>query len=117
VPSGSWEGNVASSRKVPFLLGPQPDFERGESGETCELLHTSRVAKKMRVAQKKCNFESARQRGSAQSMRDSAQVTAPGAIANMIAAVSTRPNRQNRSTCSCMSVPLVQKHKLGLVNR
>jgi len=34
---------------------------------------------------------------SAQSMRDSAQVTAPGAIASMIVAVSTRPNRQNRA--------------------
>ena len=33
-------------------------------------------------------------------MRDSAQVTAPGAIASMIVAVSTKPNRQNRSTCS-----------------
>src|SRR5262249_11981143 len=54
---------------------------------------------------------------SAQSMRDSAQVTAPGAIASMIVAVSTRPNRQNRSTCSRMSVPLVQKQKLRLVSR
>jgi hypothetical protein len=33
-------------------------------------------------------------------MRDCAQVTAPGAIASMIVAVGTRPNRQNRSTCS-----------------
>src|SRR5262249_45546809 len=35
----------------------------------------------------------------AHSMRDSAQVTSPGAINSMIAAMSTRPNRQNRSTC------------------
>jgi hypothetical protein len=35
----------------------------------------------------------------------------------MIVAVSTKPNRQNRSTCSRMSVPLVQKQKLGVVNR
>src|SRR5262249_39066858 len=41
----------------------------------------------------------------------------PGAITSMIVAVSTRPNRQNRSTCSRMSVPLVQKQKLRLVNR
>src|SRR5262245_53767461 len=47
-------------------------------------------------------------------MRASAQVTAPGAIASMITAVSTRPNRQNRSRCSRMSVPLVQKQKLGV---
>jgi len=43
------------------------------------------------------------------SMRDSAQVTSPGAINSMIAAMSTRPtrpNRQNRSTCSRMSVPI-----------
>jgi hypothetical protein len=32
------------------------------------------------------------------SMRDSAQVTAPGAIIRMIAAMSSRPNKQNRST-------------------
>jgi hypothetical protein len=33
-------------------------------------------------------------------MKESAQVTAPGAITSMIAAVSTRPNKPNRSTCS-----------------
>src|SRR5262245_42802947 len=38
------------------------------------------------------------------SMRDSAQVTSSGAINSMIAAMSTRPNRQNRSTCSRISV-------------
>src|SRR5262249_6899201 len=43
--------------------------------------------------------------GAAQSMRASAQVTAPGAVTNIIVTVSTRPNRQNRSTCSRMSVP------------
>jgi hypothetical protein len=32
------------------------------------------------------------------SMRDSAQVTCPGAIIRMIAAVSSRPIKQNRST-------------------
>jgi hypothetical protein len=42
--------------------------------------------------------------GAAHSIRASAQVTAPGAITSMIVAVSTRPNRQNRSTCSRMSV-------------
>jgi len=42
-------------------------------------------------------------------MRASAQVTAPGAITSMIVA--------NRSTCSRMSVPLVQIQILGLVNR
>src|SRR5262249_31590405 len=57
----------------------------------------------------------ARVPASAQSMKASAQVTA-GAITSMIVAVSTRPNRQNRSTCSRMSVPLVQKQKLGVVN-
>jgi hypothetical protein len=40
------------------------------------------------------------------SMRDSAQVTSPGALNSMIAAMSTRPTRQNRSTCSRMSVPI-----------
>jgi len=50
-------------------------------------------------------------------MSESAQVTAPGAITSMIVAMSTRPNRKNRSTCSRMSVPLVQKQKLGAVNR
>jgi hypothetical protein len=40
------------------------------------------------------------------SMRDSAQVTSSGAINSMIAAMSTRPNRQNRSTCSRISVPI-----------
>jgi hypothetical protein len=44
--------------------------------------------------------------GAAHSMRASAQVTAPGAVTSMIVAVSTRPNRQNRSTCSRMSVPI-----------
>src|SRR5262245_4952229 len=51
------------------------------------------------------------------SMRDSAQVTSSGAINSMIAAMSTRPNRQNRSTCSRISVRLVQKQKLRMVNR
>src|ERR1700746_817506 len=49
------------------------------------------------------------------SMRAKAQVTAPGAATSMIVAVSTRPNRQNRSRCSPMSVPLVQIQRL--VNR
>ena len=40
------------------------------------------------------------------SMRDSAQVTSSGAINSMIAAMSTRPNRQNRSTCSRISVSI-----------
>src|SRR6516225_2782884 len=51
-------------------------------------------------------------RREAHSMRDSAQVTAPGAVTSIIVAVSTRPNRQNRSTRSRMSAPLVQKQKL-----
>jgi len=55
--------------------------------------------------------------GTAHSMRASAQVTAPGAIASKIVAASTKPNRQNKSTCSRISVPLVQKRKLRLVNR
>ena len=42
--------------------------------------------------------------GTAHSMRASAQVTARGAITRMIVAVSTRPNRQNRTTCSRMSL-------------
>ena len=50
-------------------------------------------------------------------MRDSAHVTAPGAVTSMSVAVSTRPNRQNRSTRSRMPVPLVQKRKLRLVKR
>jgi hypothetical protein len=54
-------------------------------------------------------------RREAHSMRDSAQVTAPGAVTSMIVAVSTRPNRQNRSPCSRMSVPLVQNQMLRLV--
>jgi hypothetical protein len=49
-------------------------------------------------------------------MRASAQVTAPGAITSMIVAVSTRPNGQNRSTRSRMSVPLVQNQMLSPVN-
>jgi hypothetical protein len=53
--------------------------------------------------------------GAAHSMKDSAQVTSPGAINSMIAAMSTRPNRQNRSTCSRKR--LVHKQKLRLVNR
>jgi len=39
------------------------------------------------------------------SMRDSAQVTSSGAINSMIATMSTRPNRQNRSS-SRISVPI-----------
>jgi hypothetical protein len=61
--------------------------------------------------------EKPRRSGAAHSMRASAQVTAPGAATSMIVAVTTRPNRQNRSTCSRMSGALVQKQKLGLVNR
>jgi hypothetical protein len=56
-------------------------------------------------------------RREAHSMRDSAQVTAPGAVTSTIVAVSTRPNRQNRSTCSRMSGPLVHIQMLRLVNR
>jgi hypothetical protein len=56
-------------------------------------------------------------RREAHSMRDSAQVTAPGAVTSMIVAVSTRANRQNRSTCSRMSGPLVQNQMLRLVDR
>ena len=37
-------------------------------------------------------------------MSDSAQVTSPGAINSMIAAMSTRPTRENRSTWSRMLV-------------
>jgi len=55
--------------------------------------------------------------GAAHSMRASAQVTAPGAVTSMIVAVSTRLNRQDRSTCSCMLTPLVQIQILGLVDR
>jgi CheY-like chemotaxis protein len=45
------------------------------------------------------NAISNRAPASAQSiMRDSAQVTVPGAITSVIVAVSTTPNRQNRST-------------------
>src|SRR5262249_9181717 len=61
--------------------------------------------------------EKTRRSGAAHSMRDSAQVTAPGAVTSMIVAVSTRPNRQNRSRCSRMSVPLVQNQMLRLVDR
>jgi hypothetical protein len=42
-------------------------------------------------------------------MKANAQVTAPGAATNMIEAVSTRPNRQNRSACSRMSVASVHQ--------
>jgi hypothetical protein len=49
----------------------------------------------------------------AHSMRASAQVTAPGAATNMIVAVSTRPNRQNRSTCSRMSLSTKAKVEGG----
>jgi hypothetical protein len=51
------------------------------------------------------------------SMRASAQVTVHGATTSMIMAVSTRPNRQNRSIRSRMSVLLVQKQKLRAVHR
>jgi hypothetical protein len=61
--------------------------------------------------------EKPRRSGAAHSMRASAQVTAPGAATNMIVAVSTRPNRQKRSTCSRMLTPLVQIQILGLVDR
>jgi len=46
------------------------------------------------------------------STRDIAQVTAPGATASMIAAVSTRPNKQNRSARSSMRLlyPLLHAH-------
>src|SRR5262249_58854438 len=44
-------------------------------------------------------------------MRPTAQVTALGSITSMIVAVSTRPNRQNRSTCSRMA-PLSTKAKV-----
>jgi hypothetical protein len=37
------------------------------------------------------------------SMRDSAQVTAPGAIINMIATATARPNKQNRIARSPMA--------------
>jgi hypothetical protein len=40
------------------------------------------------------------------STKDSAQVTAPGAIISMIAAVSSRPNKQNRSARSPMPLPI-----------
>jgi hypothetical protein len=39
-------------------------------------------------------------------IKDSAQVTDPGAIISTIAAVSSRPNKQNRSTCSRMPMPI-----------
>jgi hypothetical protein len=35
-------------------------------------------------------------------MNDKAQVTERGAIINMIAAVSSRPTKQNKTTCSRM---------------
>jgi hypothetical protein len=39
-------------------------------------------------------------------IKDSAQVTDPGAIISTIAAVSSRPIKQNRSTCSRMPMPI-----------
>ena len=56
-------------------------------------------------------------RQEAHSMRASAQVTAPGAVTSMIVAASTRPNRQNRSIRSRISVLLVEKEKLRTVHR
>jgi len=50
-------------------------------------------------------------------MSASAQVTAPGAITSMIVAMNTKPNRQNKSTCSRMSLPLVQNQMLSPVDR
>jgi hypothetical protein len=49
----------------------------------------------------------------AHSMRASAQVTAPGAATNILVAVSTRPNRQNRNTCSRMSLSTKAKVEGG----
>jgi hypothetical protein len=49
----------------------------------------------------------------AHSMRASAQVTAPGAATSRIVAVSTRPNKQNRSTCSRMSLSTKAKVEGG----
>jgi hypothetical protein len=49
----------------------------------------------------------------AHSMRASAQVTAPGAATSRVVAVSTRPNKQNRSTCSRMSLSTKAKVEGG----
>jgi hypothetical protein len=46
-------------------------------------------------------------------MKDSAQVTAPGAIISMIAAVSSRPNKQNRSARSPMPLPIALARHLS----
>src|SRR5262249_2374243 len=55
--------------------------------------------------------------GTAHSLRASAQVPAPGATAIKIVTVSTRPNRQNKSIRSRMSVLSVQEQKLRAVHR
>ena len=60
---------------------------------------------------------SERSGGAAHSMRASAQVTAPGAITSMIVAVSTRPNRQNKSTCSRMSLSTKAEVEAGKPDR
>src|SRR5215831_4962108 len=94
---------------APDRMSPCRTLE-GLNGKMCELLHTSLVVQKMQ-------FRSRAPARVSSVDEASVQVTAPGAITSMIAAMSTRPNRQNRGTCSRMSEPLVQKQKLRLVNR
>jgi hypothetical protein len=54
---------------------------------------------------------------SAHSMRARAKSRPPVRSPVMIGAVSTRPSRHNRSTCSPMSLPLVQNQMLSPVDR
>ena len=50
-------------------------------------------------------------------MKDSAHVTDPGAIINMIAAVSSKPTKQNKSTRSPMSMAYSSLPRPGWVNQ
>jgi hypothetical protein len=65
----------------------------------------------------RASFGAMRQIVAAHSMRASAQVTAPGAITSMIVAVSTRPKRQNKSTCSRMSLSTKAEVEAGKPDR
>jgi hypothetical protein len=102
--AGRWKQTGEASRRLE-IVGAREAF-RPRYGRTFSKNFSARIRGE--------NYPSARQiiagrrkgRGSAHSTRDSAQVTASGAVTSVIVAVSTRPNRQNRSTCSRMSAPI-----------
>jgi len=50
-------------------------------------------------------------------MKESAQVTDPGATINKIAAVSSKPTKQNKSKCSRMPTAYSSLRRTGWVNQ